>query len=99
MFTLCGAAVVHIIFQHISNPGLYTAETVEAPLRRILGPFQTVGNCLGFLLAYTTSAFLPWRTCKLILGSFITLPAALLIQFLHETPHWLVKKGKLDDAR
>ena len=79
--------------------GLFIAETVDASLRRILGPFHTIGYCLGYLLGYTTSAFLSWRTCKLILGSFLTLPGAILILLLHETPHWLVKKGKLDDAR
>ena len=82
-----------------SNLGLFIAEIVDASLRRILGPFHTIGYCLGYLLGYTTSAFLSWRTCKLILGSFLTLPGAILILLLHETPHWLVKKGKLDDAR
>ena len=37
--------------------------------------------------------------CKLILGSLVTLPAALIILLLHETPHWLVKKGRHDNAR
>ena len=64
-----------------------------------MGPFSMVGVCLGFLLGYSTSAFLPWRMCKLIVGSLVTLPAALLILLFHETPHWLVKKGKLDNAR
>ena len=79
--------------------GIYIAETAEASLRRRLSPFHLIFNCFGFLIGYATTAFLPWRTCKLILGSIVTLPSALILLLLHETPHWLVGKGKLDEAR
>ena len=51
------------------------------------------------LTGYTSTAFLPWRMSRLILGSLVTLPAAILVLFFHETPHWLAKKGKLGEAR
>ena len=79
--------------------GVYIAEIAEPSLRRTLGPFKDVGRSVGFLLGYTTSAFVPWRMCKLILGSLITLPAAFLILLCNETPHWLVKNSMLDNAR
>ena len=83
----------------IKFPGVFIAETADPSLRRILVPFNSISYSLGHLLAYTTSAFLSWRTSKLLLGSFITLPGAILILLVHETPHWLVKQCKLDEAR
>ena len=79
--------------------GIYIAETAEASLRRMLSPFNTVFTCFGYLICYTTTAFLPWRTCNLILGSLLTLPAAFTLFLIPETPHWLVRKSKLDKAR
>ena len=80
-------------------PGVYIAEIADSSSRRILSPFHTVGCSIGFLLGYTTSAFVPWRTCKIILGSVVTIPAAFLILLIHESPDWLVNKGCLDKAK
>ena len=86
-------------FMQLIFVGIYIAETAEASLRHKLSPFHTIFQCLGSLIGYTTTAFLPWRTSKLILGSLVTLPAAFILLLFHETPHWLVGKGKLDKAR
>ena len=79
--------------------GIFIAETSHASVRRILGPFQNIGASFGALLSYTTTAFLPWRMCKLILALVVCLPAAFAILLCEETPHWLVKKGRIDEAR
>ena len=79
--------------------GIYIAETAEASLRRKLVPFHSIFQCIGFLVGYVTTAFLPWRVSYLILGSLVTLPAAFLPLLFHETPHWLIGKGRLDEAR
>ena len=79
--------------------GVYIAEITDSSSRRILSPFSMIGTCFGFFIGYTTSAFLSWKTCKIILGSVVTIPAALIILLIHETPHWLVKKGLLDKAK
>ena len=60
---------------------------------------HTIFLSIGALIGYTTTALLSWRTSKLILGSLVTLPAAFILLLFHETPHWLVRKGKLDKAR
>ena len=67
-------------------------------MRRFLGPTQNMGASFGFLLSYATTAFLPWRMCKLILGLGVALPAAFAILLFRETPHWLVKKGRIAEA-
>ena len=79
--------------------GAYIAEIADAFWRNRLGTFQTVGLSIGFLLGYITCAYVNWRLAKLILGSLITLPAGFLMLLLHETPHWLVKSGRIEDAR
>ena len=82
-----------------SLSGVYIAEISDSSSRRLLSPLHTIGQCFGFLLGCILSAFLTWRTSKLILGSTFTLPSALIVLLLHETPYWLVKKGLLDEAR
>ena len=79
--------------------GIFIAEIAHASVRRTLGPIQNIGFHIGMLLSYTTTAFLPWRMCKLILGLVVTLPAAFAILLCEETPHWLVKNGRIDEAR
>ena len=87
------------LFMDLIIVGIYIAETAEASLRRKLVPFHSIFQCIGFLVGYVTTAFLPWRVSYLILGSLVTLPAAFLPLLLHETPHWLIGKGRLDEAR
>ena len=79
--------------------GIFIAETAHASVRRFLGPTQNMGASFGFLLSYATTAFLPWRMCKLMLGLLVALPAAFAILLCEETPHWLVKKGNMEEAR
>ena len=68
-------------------------------MRRFLGPFQTIGVSLGGLLTYTITAFLPWRISKVILSLVVCLPAAFAILLCEETPHWLVKRGRINEAK
>ena len=68
-------------------------------MRRFLGPFQAIGASLGGLITYTITAFLPWRLSKLILSLVVCLPAAFAILLCKETPHWLVKMGRINEAR
>ena len=100
-------AIIKCLELKINNPdrvicqftGIFIAEIAHASVRRTLGPIQNIGFHIGLLLSYTTTAFLPWRMCKLILGLVVTLPAAFAILLCEETPHWLVKNGRIDDAR
>ena len=78
--------------------GIFIAETAHASMRRMLGPFQIIGLSFGELLSYMLPAFLPWRLSKLILSQVVCLPATFAILLCEETPHWLVKKGRIDDA-
>ena len=79
--------------------GIFIAEISHASARRILGSFQNIAVSFGCLLSYTTTAFAPWRMCKLIFSVVVILPAAFAILLFEETPHWLVKNGRIDEAR
>ena len=79
--------------------GVFIAETAHASMRRILGPFQNIGASFGALLSYTTTAFLSWRMSKLILSLGVCLPAAFAIILCPETPHWLAKQGRREEAK
>ena len=100
-------AIIKCLELQINNPdrvicqftGIFIAETSHASVRRILGSFQNIGVSFGCLLSYTTTAFLPWRMCKLIVSLVVILPSAFAILLCEETPHWLVKKGRIDQAR
>ncbi|XP_076050081.1 facilitated trehalose transporter Tret1-2 homolog [Oratosquilla oratoria] len=53
---------------------------------------------LGLVLMYTAAALLPWRWAT----ALCTIPAVVvfgLLFFLPESPYWLVKKGKDEEAR
>ena len=79
--------------------GIFIAETVHASVRHIFGPFQSIGGALGNFLVYTMTGFLPWRLCKLVVGLGVALPAAFAVVLCKESPYWLVKKGRMDEAR
>ena len=79
--------------------GVFIAEIAHPSVRHIIGPFQIICCNFGVLFFYAMTAFLPWRMCKLIGGLGLALPAAFAILLCKETPHWLVKKGRIDEAR
>ncbi|XP_006356150.1 probable plastidic glucose transporter 3 [Solanum tuberosum] len=81
---------------------LYVAEVSPAFVRGTYGSFTQIATCLGLLgslligiPAKDTAGW--WRVCFWI----STIPAALLavlMEFCAESPHWLVKRGRIDLA-
>jgi len=81
---------------------LYVTEISPAHVRGTYGSFIQIATCLGFLVSLFFG--LPvreikgwWRTCFWI----STVPAGLLalaIPLCVESPHWLFKQGKIDEA-
>ncbi|CAN1338374.1 Probable plastidic glucose transporter 2 [Linum perenne] len=81
---------------------LYVTEISPAHVRGTYGSFIQIATCLGFLVSLFFG--LPvreikgwWRTCFWV----STVPAGLLalaIPLCVESPHWLFKQGKIDEA-
>ena len=78
--------------------GVLISETADAKVRKTLGTFQAIAAILGFLLANITGLSEDWRMSAQILSS-VPLVASLAIVFFPETPYWLIKMGRKEDAR
>ena len=78
--------------------GVIISETAHPQLRKILGPVQTVGSMLGFLLANITGLFGAWRMSALVLAT-VPMVASGSIYLFPETPYWLAKMGRTEEAK
>ena len=78
--------------------GVIISETAHPKLRKILGPIQTVGSVLGFLLANITGLFGAWRMSALVLA-IVPMVASGSIYLFPETPYWLAKMGRIEEAK
>ena len=78
-------------------PGVIISETSHPKLRKILGPVQAIGVMLGFLLANITGLMEVWRSSALVLA-FVPLVASGSTVLFPETPYWLAKMGRVEDA-
>ena len=74
------------------------SETCQTKLRKVLGAVQAIAAILGFLLANITGLSENWRTSALILSS-IPFFASATILFFPDTPYWLIKMGRSEDAK
>merc|ERR1712032_220269 len=58
----------------------------------------SVLHSFGFFLVLFTGAYLPWRIAVFLPG-ILAIPTFVLIMFLHESPEWLLKKGRIDEYK
>ena len=50
------------------------------------------------LIKYILGAYLPWRIAVFLPG-ILAIPTFVLIMFLHESPEWLLKKGRIEEYK
>lgn len=74
------------------------SETSEPNLRGIFSSVPLASYSFGILLVYMLGAWLNWRLVA-ALSAVLPIIAAITLFFLPETPVWLLKKGKTDEAR
>lgn len=90
------------ILQLLAFPPLqvltYVAEITEAKYRGTLTASGTTCVIIGILTQFVFGTFLPWRTIAAICA---VLPIAIItaLQFVPESPYWLIAKNRIDDAR
>ncbi|CAH1185384.1 unnamed protein product [Phyllotreta striolata] len=77
---------------------VFIGETSEPHLRGFLTSVPLASYSFGILLVYALGSFLPWRYVAV---ASTGLPIVSLIVFflLPESPTWLVRHGKLEDAK
>ncbi|KAL8487368.1 hypothetical protein ACS0TY_023883 [Phlomoides rotata] len=82
---------------------IYTSEVAPTKYRGFFGTFSQIGTCLGIIASLSLA--LPseidphwWRTI-LYMASIPGIVLALGMQFAVESPRWLCKAGRIDDAK
>lgn len=77
---------------------LYIAEIFPAKHRGSLTSLNSLGLGFGILTVYCNGAVLHWRWLAIV-GAIPAALMSLLMLFCPETPRWLVKVGKIHEAR
>jgi len=82
-----------------TSPGIvYITEIANSNLRMSLMAIAPTYVSLGMVLTYLGGWYLHWRTLAWICNVFIVVPCLVCI-IIHESPSWLILKGKYDQAR
>ncbi|XP_076030738.1 facilitated trehalose transporter Tret1-like isoform X2 [Oratosquilla oratoria] len=76
----------------------FTTELTSPQVRGMLGSVRKVFGSAGNLYIYITAAFLPWQLATALNAAPLLLTAVLFF-FVKESPYWLVRHGREDDAR
>ncbi|KAB0797317.1 hypothetical protein PPYR_08311 [Photinus pyralis] len=76
----------------------YVAEVTQPRVRGMLSATGTLSSVCGVLVEFFLGTVLPWRNIALV-SSAIPLVAFFLLCFIPESPHWLVMRHKLADAK
>ncbi|XP_028411873.1 solute carrier family 2, facilitated glucose transporter member 8-like [Dendronephthya gigantea] len=76
---------------------LYIAEISPAKYRGALGSANQLGVTFGALLAYSFGSFLNWHWLAIAGAIPSTIMAIFMIRF-PETPRWLIRNGRINDA-
>ncbi|KAK3856659.1 hypothetical protein Pcinc_037032 [Petrolisthes cinctipes] len=74
------------------------AEMSSTEIRGRASTIPEVNGALGVLLAFLLATFTPWHVATALCS---IIPISLLIPtfFVPESPYWLVRRGRLDEAR
>lgn len=82
-----------------TSPGIvYITEIANTNLRMSLMAIAPMYVSLGMVLTYFLGWYLHWRTLAWICNIFIIIPCLVCI-VIHESPSWLILKGKYDQAK
>ncbi|XP_018561700.1 facilitated trehalose transporter Tret1-2 homolog isoform X2 [Anoplophora glabripennis] len=96
---IMGRLLVGISAAWGTSPGIvYITEIASVNLRMSLMAIAPAYVSLGMVLTYLGGWILHWRTLAWISNIFIVVPCITCI-FIHESPSWLIWKGKLDAAK
>ena len=78
-------------------PQVLLGEVAEPRIRGLIVGAPFVSYSLGILLVYALGSVLPWRTVA-ALAAILPLSALLAFCFLPESPHWLARRGREEEA-
>lgn len=82
---------------------IYISEVAPTNFRGLLGTFSQIGTCLGIIaslsLAIPSENDPHWWRIILYMASVPGIALALGMQFAVDSPRWLCKAGRVDDAK
>lgn len=82
-----------------TSPGIvYITEIASVNLRMSLMAIAPAYVSLGMVLTYLGGWIMHWRTIAWISNAFLVVPC-ITCMFIHESPSWLIWKGKLEAAK
>lgn len=76
----------------------YVAEVTTPRLRGMLAATGSSCIILGVFSQFLMGTFLKWRQMALI-NTLIPILSAILLIFVPESPHWLIRKGRIEEAK
>ncbi|KAK8733983.1 hypothetical protein OTU49_006282, partial [Cherax quadricarinatus] len=79
-------------------PQVYATEIAEPSIRGMMGAFPEAAVALGSLLCYAFGSVVDWRWLAGISALVPSLPLFVSMVILPESPQWLTKKAKLNEA-
>ncbi|XP_076065271.1 facilitated trehalose transporter Tret1-like [Oratosquilla oratoria] len=94
-----GRIVIGILSGSVSTSvSPFTAELTSPEVRGMLGSVRKIFGSVGNLYMYITATFVPWQLAT-ALNAAPLLPTAILFFFVKESPYWLARHRREDDAR
>ena len=76
----------------------YVAEVCQPSFRGMLAATGSTCVIFGILLQFIMGTFLNWRRIAMI-DAFVPMVSFVALFFVPESPHWLIKKGKYEQAK
>ncbi|CAG9826199.1 unnamed protein product [Diabrotica balteata] len=96
---ICGRVLLGIGACWSSNPAVvYMTEIAHPKLRMSLNQLGPTYVSLGLIFGYISGSYISWRVISWIWSVAVIFPI-IGVCFLHESPPWLVLKGKYDQAK
>lgn len=81
----------------LTTTAVYIAETTDPKYRGFFLTFMGAASAIGVLAIHAIGSFVHWKITALISG-LCSLPCLVIMYFVPESPQWLIKQNRLNEA-
>jgi len=75
---------------------VFLCEILDTNRRGLGAAMYSVLHSLGFCMVLFSGAFIPWRMA-IFIPTLMCLPILALVTILHESPDWLIRRGRIEE--